>query len=113
MPITPQSTSKFTPPADEATPFTNTLAVTDTAEDLVLVPVTKKGRVLSLINDGPGAVVLAFDATAVVATGLLIREGEAYSDEGLEIDTKVSFINAVTGDTPVVRGVLWSGLPST
>lgn len=110
MPITP-TPNKATPPADTATPFNNTLAVTDTAEDLVLVPSpsTKKGRAISLINDGPGAVALAFDATAVVASGLVLQPGEAYSEANLEIDTKVSFINIVTGDLPVVRGVLWSG----
>lgn len=109
MPITPANTPNTQKFADTATPINNTLAVTDVAEDLVLVPVTKKGRVLSIINDGPGDVALAFDTTAVPATGLVILEGEAYSDSGLEISTKVSFINMTTGDTPAVRGVLWSG----
>jgi len=109
MPITPaQSSPQSQKFADTATPFDNTLGVVDTAEDLVAVPVLKKGRAISLINDGPGDVALAFDATATL-TGLVLHEGEAYSDNGLEISTKVSFINVTPANLPVVRGVLWSG----
>jgi hypothetical protein len=73
-----------------------------------LVPVSKKGRAISLINDGPGSVAVAFDATAT-PTGLVLKPGEAYDDSGLEISTKVSFINVTPASLPVVRGVLWSG----
>lgn len=99
-----------TPVADTDTPFDQTLTTAGTAEDLVTVPASKKGRIISLVNEGPGDVALAFDATATVA-GLLLIEGDAYDENGLEIDTKVSFINVTTGETPRVRGVLWSGDP--
>ncbi len=109
MPITtrPVLQQKF---ADEATPFNNTLNVAAAAEDLVVVPAGKRGRVVSLLNEGPGAVALAFDATATVSD-FLLEEGDGYADQGLEIASKISFINVTPGQTPRVRGVLWSGPP--
>ena len=94
--------------SDEATPFDVTLAVPATAEDLVLVPGIKVGRSVSLINEGPGDVALAFDATATAAD-VLIKEGEGYSDSGLALQTSISFINVTAAQSPRVRGVLWSG----
>lgn len=108
MPITPSTKDPKVGLADTSTPFNKALTTTDVAEDLVAVPSGKKGRVVSLINDGTGDVALAFDATATVAD-LVIREGEAYSDSRLSIATKISFINVATGETPTVRGILWSG----
>jgi hypothetical protein len=84
------------------------LAVAATAEDLVSVPGSKKGRTLSLVNEGPGDVALAFDATATI-TDLLLMEGDAYDEHDLEVGTNVSFINVSVGETPRVRGILWSG----
>lgn len=107
MALTPKP--KFTFPfADTSTPFNVTLVVAATAEDVVAVPVSKKGRMVSLINDGPGDVALAFDATATV-DDLVVKEGEAYNGVSLEISTNVSFINVTASETPTVRGVLWSG----
>lgn len=94
--------------ADEATPFDVTLAVAGTAEDLVLVPGTKVGRSISIINEGPGDVAIKFDGTATTAD-ILVREGEGYADTGLAIQTKLSFINVTAAAQPRVRGVLWSG----
>ncbi len=94
--------------ADTDTPFDVTLAVTDTAEDLVTVPVSKKGRIISLVNEGPGDIALKADADATTSD-LFLREGEAYSESRLQVSTKFSFINITTSDTPRVRGVLWSG----
>ncbi len=93
---------------DASTPFNVTLAVADTAEDLVTVPGSKKGRAISLVNEGPGAVALAFDATAIT-TDLVLEEGDAYDEHDLEIATNVSFINVTASQTPRVRGILWSG----
>jgi hypothetical protein len=107
MPIRPKP--KFTFPfADAPTPFDVTLAVAATAEDLVTVPGGKNGRAVSLVNEGPGEVAIAFDATAVI-TDLLLAEGDAYDEHNLEIGTKLSFINVTAGQTPRVRGILWSG----
>lgn len=94
--------------ADTDTPFDVTLAVAATAEDLVTVPVSKKGRTLSLVNEGPGDIALKADATATTAD-LLLKEGEAYSESRLEVSTKFSFINVTVAAQPRVRGVLWSG----
>lgn len=94
--------------SDTPTPFSVTLATAATAEDLVTVPSQKSGRAVSLINDGPGDVALAFDATATISD-LVIREGEAYDEHDLEITTNISFINVTVSATPTVRGVLWSG----
>lgn len=107
MPITPppQLQQKF---ADEDTPFNVTLTTPATAQDLVLVPSGKRGRIVSLVNEGPGAVALAFDATATTS-GLLLEEKDAYAEQSLAIATKISFINVTVGQTPQVRGVLWSG----
>ena len=106
MPITPSPVSQKL--ADTSTPFNKTLAVAATAEDLVSVPASKFGRIVSLVNDGPGDVALAFDATATV-TDLVLKAGEGYSDSALDIATKISFINVTVAATPTVRGVLWSG----
>ena len=114
MPITPRASTTVNSEsanADTATPFDVTLAVTATASDVVLVPALKKGRTLSLVNEGPGDVALKFDGTATI-TDLLIKEGEAYSEARLEISTKVSFINVTAAQLPRVRGILWSGNPS-
>ncbi|KKN82250.1 hypothetical protein LCGC14_0310630 [marine sediment metagenome] len=96
--------------ANEDTSFNVTLAVAGTAEDLVTVPSGKKGRIVSIVNEGPGAIAVAFDVTATTSD-LLLEEGDAYADQGLEISTNVSFINVTVSETPRVRGVLWSGLP--
>jgi len=109
MPFTPVTKVK-TPIADKSTPFNVMLAVAGTAEDLVLVPVGRKGRALSLVNEGPGDIAIVEDAIATV-TSTLVRDGEAYAESGLEISTKISFINVTPSATPVVRGVLWSGPP--
>ena len=95
-------------PADVDTAFDVTLAVAGTAEDLVTVLASKFGRIISLVNRGPGEAALAFDATATVAD-VKLKVGEAYAESGLEITTKVSFINVTVGKQPRVQGVLWSG----
>ncbi len=109
MPFTPVVKVK-TPVSDKSTPFNETLAVAGTAQDLVLVPVGRKGRAISLVNEGPGDIAIVEDATATV-TSTLVRDGEAYAEFGLEVATKFSFINVTPSATPVVRGVLWSGPP--
>ena len=106
MPITPPSTvQKF---ADQDTPFSVTLALAATEQQLVAVPATKKGRIISLVNDGPGTVAISFDQAATTSS-LNLKVGEGYSDVGLEISTDVRFINVTAAQTPTVRGVLWSG----
>ena len=107
MPITPAPvfTEKL---SDTNTPFDVTLAVAETAEDFVSVPSPKKGRIISMVNEGPGAVAVSFDATAVVGD-LLLEEGDTYDEHRLEIITAISFINVDTSLTPRVRGILWSG----
>lgn len=106
MPITPPSQAqKF---ADQDSPFAVVLALAGTEQLLVTVPATKKGRIISLVNDGPGTVAIAFDQVATSA-GLNLKPGEGYSDAGLEVSTDVRFINVTAAQTPTVRGVLWSG----
>lgn len=97
--------------ADTPTSFDETLTTADTAEDLATVPVDKKGRIVSLVNEGPGAVAIAFDAVATI-TDLLLEEGDAYDEHDLEISTKLSFINVTASQTPRVRGIIWSGNPA-
>ena len=94
--------------ADTDTPFDVTLAVADTAEDVVSVPGGKKGRIISLVNEGPGDIALKADGTATTAD-LLLKNGEAYSETRLEVSTNFSFINVTAASNPRVRGVLWSG----
>ena len=111
MPIYPRPTvsvSVSTAKSDTDTPFDVTLAVAAAAEDAVLVPALKKGRALTLINEGPGSVAIKFDAAAT-ATDTLLAEGDTYSESNLEISTKVSFINVTVGQTPRVHGQLLSG----
>ena len=107
MPIVPVPvfTEKL---ADTDTAFDVTLAVADTAEDFVTVPALKKGRIVSMVNEGPGTVAIKADGTAVI-TDLILLEGEAYSEARLAVDTAFSFINVTAASQPRVRGVLWSG----
>lgn len=109
MPIipAPPTPTQF-PAADEDTPFDVTLAVVDTAEDLVTVPSTKSGRAISIVNEGPGTAYVSFDADATIAD-LELGKGDSYADDGLAIATKVSFIGE-SGKQPRLRGVLWSGV---
>ena len=109
MPITPRIKVE-TPVADTDTSFNVTLAVAATAQDLVLVPATKVGRAVSLVNEGPGVVALAFDATATIAD-FRLEEGDAYDEHDLELTTKISFINITPAALPRIRGILWSGIP--
>ncbi len=104
MPIRPVPvlTEKF---YDTNTPFDVTLSVAATAEDFATVPVLKKGRSISLVNEGPGAVAIAFDATAVIGD-LLLEEGDQYDEHRLEIATAISFINVTPAQQPRVRGIL-------
>jgi hypothetical protein len=95
------------PATDSPTPIDKTLAVVDTAEDLAAVPAQKVGRTLSIINDGPGSVFVAFDATATVAD-YEIKKNESYGEAGLDFVTNVSFIGD-SGKKPRVRGIMWSG----
>ena len=107
MPIVPKPFLTV-PFADEATPFDVTLAVPATAEDLVSVPGSKKGRIVSLVNEGPGAAAIVFDATAT-ASDILLEEGDTYDEHDLEFVTKISFINVTPAVSPRLRGVIWSG----
>ena len=108
MPIipAPPTPTQF-PASDEDTPFDVTLAVVDTAEDLATVPGTKTGRAISIVNEGPGAAFVSFDADATTSD-LELGKGDSYSDGGLAIASKVSFIGE-SGKQPRLRGVLWSG----
>ena len=107
MPIRPRPKSAF-PVSDTATSFDVTLTTPATAEPLVTVPGGDKGRILSLINEGPGSVALAFDAVATVSD-FLLEEGDGYDEHDLEISAEISFINVTPAVSPRVRGILWSG----
>ena len=108
MPILPPPSPVAQKFADQDTPFLVTLTLAGTEQLLAAVPATKKGRIISLVNDGPGTVAIAFDQVATTA-GLNLKPGEGYSDVGLEVSTDVRFINVTAAQTPTVRGVLWSG----
>ncbi len=109
MPITRRPKSKVAI-ADTSTPFDVTLAAPATAEDVVTVPSGNQGRIVSLINEGPGDIAIAFDATATVAD-ILLEEGDAYDEHDLDFATNISFINVTAAQNPRVRGVIWSGAP--
>jgi hypothetical protein len=104
MPFIPAGSD---PNVSTATPIDSTLAVGGTAEDLVTVPAGLVGKKLSIVNRGSGHAYIAFDATASATNGVLVQRGEAYSEEDLTIQTKVSFIGVGTNQ-PNVTGVLWS-----
>ncbi len=108
MPIIPRANVNVdSQAADEDTAFDKTLAVANTAEPLVAVPGGKKGRTVSLVNEGPGKAFISFDSVATLAD-VELAEGDAYSESRLEVTTSVSFIGEL-GGTPRLRGVLWSG----
>lgn len=92
--------------ADEATPFDVTLAVAGTAEDAVTPPTSKVGRIVSLVNEGPGKVYISFDGTATT-TDLELDKRDVYTEADISVVTNISFIGE-TGKLPRVRGILWS-----
>ena len=92
--------------ADEGTPFDVTLAVADTAEDLVAPPSGKVGRRITIVNTGPGKAYIAFDAEATTGD-LELGKNDAYDEADIEILTKISFIGE-SGKQPQLKGILWS-----
>lgn len=96
--------------ADTALPFRKTLAVAGTAEDFATILSGKKGLSISLVNLGPGSAFIRPDATAnLVATDSIeVKSKEGYSDAGLLVATKWSFVGE-TGKLPEIRGVVWAG----
>lgn len=110
MPIIPNSSVNLTTGEalpDVHVPISKTLTVAGTAEDLALVPVGKKGRKFSLVNEGPGSAYIQIDGTATVAS-TEVRPGDVWYEENLAIATKLSFLGE-TGQTPKIRGALWAG----
>lgn len=108
IPATIVSSIPAAPVVDQATPVMKTLAVANTAEDLILVPVGKKCRKFTLINNGPGTAFIEADGLATTAS-VPIQVGDAWVEESVEVSTKFSFIGE-SGKKPVVRGVIWSGV---
>lgn len=94
------------PLADEATPFDVTLAVVNTAEDLVVPSVSKEGNRVTIVNEGPGKAFIAFDATATTSD-LELGKRDSYEEADVSIVTNISFIGE-SGKKPRVRGILWS-----
>ncbi len=92
--------------ADESAIFDVTLAVADTAEDVITPPAGKTGRIISLVNEGPGKVFITFDGTATTSDLALDRR-DMYTEADISIATNISFVGEA-GKTPRVRGVLWS-----
>lgn len=91
------------------TPTDFEATVTSTAGDVVTAPTNQSGDTLSLWNDGPASVRIAFDADATATTGILVKAGEGYSEADITVASRVSaIIVAGTGVNAVVRGVLWS-----
>ena len=109
MPIVPNASISINTDAfvDAAVPINKTLAVVNTAEDLVLVPAGKKGRKFSLVNEGPGSAFIQVDGTATL-TSTEVKVKDVWYEDGVQVITKLSFIGE-TGKQPHVRGVLWAG----
>lgn len=109
MPIIPNSSVNINTDqvVDQAVPINKTLAVVNTAEDLVLVPATKKGRQFSLVNEGPGSAFIQVDGTATLLS-TEVKVKDTWYETALSISTRLSFIGE-TGKQPHVRGVLWAG----
>ncbi len=93
--------------AEEATPFDVTLAVADTAEDVVVPPGGKTIRRINVVNHGPGVVFLEFDDTATTSSLEVERRG-TYDEADIGVSTNISFIGE-PGKKPRVTGVVWSG----
>ena len=109
MPIVPNASINVNTDTivDVAVAINKTLAVANTAEDLVLVPALKFGRQFSLVNEGPGSAFIAVDGTATL-TSTEVKVKDSWYDTSLKITTKLSFIGE-TGKLPHIRGVLWAG----
>ncbi len=94
--------------ADEDTSFDVTLAVANTAEDLVTPPVSKSIRRVNIVNEGPGSAHIAFDGTATISD-LELAKGDSYDEADVEVVTNISFIGE-SGKQPRVRGIVWSNV---
>lgn len=110
MPIVPNASITVNTDAvvDQAVPVGKTLAVAGTAEDLATVPVGKKCRKFSFINEGPGTAYVEVDGTATTAS-VPVEPKDAWSEDGVAVSTKFSFIGE-PGKKPKVRGVIWCGV---
>jgi hypothetical protein len=113
MPIIPAATTTAVEDRDktEVIPVDVTLAVANTAETLFTVPTGKVGRSFSLLNDSgaPSTAHVSFVAggTATTANKGIARR-ERWDEEGLHLpEGTYSFIGG-TGETPRVRGVVWT-----
>lgn len=110
MPIIPNSSIALNTSAlpDTAVAVNKTLTTVNVAEDLALVPVGKRGRKVSIVNDGPGSAFIRVDATATI-NDIEIQPKDAWYEDGIDFATKLSFIGE-TGKKPHVHGVVWCGL---
>lgn len=88
----------------------NDEAVAVTAGDIATVPAGKQGMLLSVYNNGPASVNIAFDSDASATHGIPLDPGDEYAESDITIVTRVSAIStSATGQGATVRGILWCG----
>lgn len=107
MPLFGKQTSSNVRKATTSTPINST--VTDVASDIATIPANQEGMNVSIWNDGPSPVRVAFDTAATATTGIEIKAEEGYADADLAIATRISAVSTVAGQQALLRGVVWSG----
>lgn len=109
MPLFGKSSQQQQQAQQADTPIYMNETVTDTASDIATAPTGKDGMVVSIWNDGPSPVAIAFDATATPTSKLILNAGEGYAEGSIRVSTRISAISLVAGQSAVVRGTLWCG----
>ena len=81
----------------------------DTAEDALNLSARGLNRVnkVSLVVELFDAYLRIDDIATATSVSMLIPAGEGYFDDGVNIQTRISFINAEAGNNSRVRGIAW------
>lgn len=108
MPREDRTVREAVQPLPKSQPINQTLGAAGTA-DTINVTGMEEWRKVTIVTDRD--VYLGFDLGAAVTpdatNSLLLETGEAYSEEGVRVESRLRFINVNPGETPTLRGIAW------
>lgn len=112
MPIYPStSIAVSTDDKSAAIPINVTLTTANVSQVLFTVPVGRKLRSFSLVNQGPGKAHVSMVAGAAATTSAtgMEKDVDAWSEDLLDLpDGTYSFINGGASNKPRLVGVAWT-----
>ena len=91
-------------------PVNKQLSVSDTDEILILLDEATVPTVTIISIRTTKDVLLFFGPTSEplsAANSLLLLSGEGYAESGIMVSGEIRFRNAVPGELPLVRGIVW------